>query len=160
MAEWRRPTNPPPQLFTGQTERDFVKQINDEIIERVIGQTVAYYPIDLETTEFHDVYGEAVEKNFLNPIVVKAMVKFESHVTTTNNRGIDRIQSILIYFHKRRLTEDQNLFIREGDFVKYGDLFYEIKKLTEGRWLFGHSENSFQIEASCRKARKSLFEGR
>ena len=33
---WSRPTNPPPPLFTGKKERDFVKQVNDEIIEGVV----------------------------------------------------------------------------------------------------------------------------
>ena len=40
MSRWSRPTNPPPPLFTGKKERDFVKQINDEIIEGVVGQTL------------------------------------------------------------------------------------------------------------------------
>ena len=33
-------------------ERDLVKQVNDELIERVIGQTVAYYAIDLDRTKW------------------------------------------------------------------------------------------------------------
>ena len=45
---WTQPTNPPPPLFMGGKERDFVKQINDELIERVIGQTILYYPVSLE----------------------------------------------------------------------------------------------------------------
>ena len=33
---------------------------------------------------------------------------------------------INVHFHKRRLTEDQDLFVREGDFVAYGEAYYEI----------------------------------
>ena len=40
--KWTRPENPPPPLFLGNKERDLVKQVNDELIERVIGQTVVY----------------------------------------------------------------------------------------------------------------------
>jgi hypothetical protein len=43
--KWSQPDAPPPPLFTGEKERNLVKQINDEVIERVIGQTVLYYPI-------------------------------------------------------------------------------------------------------------------
>ena len=32
-------------------------------------------------------------------------------------------------FQKRRITEDQDLFVREGDFVRYGAIFYEIVKM-------------------------------
>ena len=48
--EWKQPETPPAPLFTGKKERDLVKKINDEIIERVIGQTILYYPISMEHT--------------------------------------------------------------------------------------------------------------
>ena len=155
--KWSQPNQPPPPLFTGKKEKDFVKQINDEVIERVVGQTVAYYPISLEHTDFHDIYGEAVDKNFLHPIRVYAMVKYESQNTTTTPLGVDRIEKISVAFHKRRLTEDLNLFVREGDFIQYGEHFYEILSLTEPKWLFGQVESKFEIAASCVRAREGLF---
>ena len=48
-----QPENPPPQLFLGKKEKNLVKQINDEVIERVIGQLVVYYPISREDTYYH-----------------------------------------------------------------------------------------------------------
>ena len=60
--KWSQPGAPPPPLFTGKKERDLVKQVNDELIERVIGQQVLYYPISLDHTDFHPLYGEAIEK--------------------------------------------------------------------------------------------------
>jgi len=155
--KWSQPDAPPPPLFTGKKEKDFVKQINDEVIERVVGQTVVYYPISLEHTNFHDIYGEAIDKNFLNPIRVYAMVKYESQSTSTTPLGVDRIEKITVAFHKRRLTEDQNLFVREGDFIQYGDKFYEILTLTEPKWLFGQVDSKFEIAASCVRAREGLF---
>ena len=44
-------------MFAGKKEKDLVKQVNDELIERVIGQTIIYYPIDVERTNFHELYG-------------------------------------------------------------------------------------------------------
>ncbi len=122
--KWTQPNNPPPPLFTGKKERDLVKQVNDELIERVIGQTIAYYPIDYDTTKFHPIYGEALEKNFLPPIRIQALIEWHGIESAyTDKIGIDKQSTITIHFHKRRLTEDQNLFVREGDFVLYGDLF-------------------------------------
>ena len=45
MAEnrWTQPASPPPPLFVGRAERDFVKQINDEIIEHVVGQHTLHH---------------------------------------------------------------------------------------------------------------------
>ena len=39
--KWSQPNQPPPPLFLGEKERDLVKQVNDELIERVIGQVIA-----------------------------------------------------------------------------------------------------------------------
>ena len=64
----------------------------------------------------------------------------------------------MIHFHKRRLTEDQDLFVREGDFVLYGDIYYEIVKLM-GRQLFGQIQHKFEISAKCVRAREGLFDG-
>ena len=70
MSErWKRPDSPPPPLFLGKKERDLVKQVNDELIEKVIGQEVLYYPIDMSRTDFHPLYGEAIKKTYLALIV-------------------------------------------------------------------------------------------
>ena len=50
--KWSQPSAPPPPLFLGEKERDLVKQVNDELIERVIGQQVLYYPLSLEHTDY------------------------------------------------------------------------------------------------------------
>ena len=66
--------------------------------------------------------------------------------------------SITVHFHKRRLTEDQDLYVREGDFVLYGDYYYEIVKLSEDRKLFGQVAHGFEISAICKRARQGLFD--
>lgn len=159
--KWSQPDAPPPPLFTGKKERDLVKQVNDELIERVIGQTIAYYPLDIERTNYHDLYGEAIKKNFLPPIRVHALVEFEGINTKySTNIGLDKESNITVHFHKRRLTEDQDLYVREGDFVLYGDLYYEIVMLSEPKQLFGQIDHRLEISAKCIKAREGLFDGR
>ena len=157
--EWSRPKSPPPPLFLGKKERDLVKQVNDELIEKVIGQQVLYYPIDLEKTNFHLLYGEAIKKSFLPPVRVYALVEFTTFETTyMANAGIDKVWEINIHFHRRRLEEDQNMYVREGDFILYGENYYEIVKLVENKQLFGQVDNMFEISAVCKRARKGLFD--
>lgn len=155
--EWTKPDAAPPPLFTGKKERDFVKQVTDEVVERIIGQGIFYYPISVEHTDFHEVYGEAITKTFLPPIRVYALVEWNEFITETGKYGVDRRRSITIHFHKRRLTEDQNLYVREGDFVKYGDLFYEIVSLSEPQQLFGQTDTKVEIVAKCIRAREGKF---
>lgn len=158
--KWKRQNNPPAPLFFNQPERDFVKQVNDEIIERVIGQVILYYPISLEHSSFHNIYGEALEKNFLPPIKVNALIEWEDEETRYDTYGADKITRLTVHFHTRRLTQDQNLFIRVGDFFLYGDDYYEITSLQDPRLLFGQVENPFEISAKAIKARQTLFSGR
>ena len=140
-----QPEAPPPSLFLGEKERNLVKQVNDEIIERVIGQTLTYYPMSREHTSYN-LYGEAVQKTFLSPVKVQALVEWEGSKTETKVYGIDRVTNITVKFHRRRLIEDQDLLVREGDFVLYGDTFYEIVTLAEPKLLFG------QIDYKDRKS--------
>ena len=46
--KWTKSDQPPPPMFLGEKERNLVKQVNDEIIERIVGQQVLYFGIDAE----------------------------------------------------------------------------------------------------------------
>ena len=156
--KWSKPAAPPPPLFLGGKERNLVKQINDEVIERVVGQQILYFPIDIEHTNYHPIYGEALEKTFLPPVRVYALVEYGGIETAfMDGVAIDKKTTAVVKFHKRRLTEDQNLFVREGDFVRYGTVFYEIVKINEPKQLFGQIEHKFEIIADCIRARDGLF---
>ena len=155
--EWTKPDAPPPPLFTGEKEADFVKQINDEVIERVVGQQVLYFAISNEHTNYHSLYGEAIEKVYYPPVRVFAQVTWNGSKTEFTKYGIDRRPQIQIDFHKRRLTEDQNLYVRVGDFVRFGDFDYEIVELSEPKLLLGQTDKSFEISATCILAREGKF---
>ena len=155
---WTKSAQPPPPMFVGEKEKDLVKQVNDEITERVVGQQILYFAIDIDHTNFHPLYGEAIEKTFLPPVRVFALVEFQGVETNyMENIGVDKTTKISVKFHKRRLTEDQDLFVREGDFVRYGTIFYEISKLIEPKLLYGQPEARFEIQAECIRARDGLF---
>jgi hypothetical protein len=157
--KWSQPDAPPPPLFAGKKERDLVKQVNDELLERVVGQTVVYYPIDITTTNYHPLYGEAIRKNFLPAIRVYALIEYDGLKTKyEDNVGLDKEISITVHFHKRRLTEDQDLYVREGDFILYGGKLFEIVNLVEPRPIYGQVEHIMEISALCRHAREDLFD--
>ena len=155
---WTQPGSPPPPLFVGKAERSFVKQINDEIIEKIIGEQVLYFPIDLRRSDYHDLYGEAIKKTFLPPVRVYSLIEYNGSDRVQERYGFDSLYNITVHFHKRRLTEDQDLFVREGDFVLYGDNHYEIVSLKEPTELFGQAGKRVEISADCIVAREGLFD--
>jgi hypothetical protein len=145
-------------MFLGEKEKNLVKQVNDEVIERVAGQQLLYFSIDIEHTDFHPLYGEAIEKTFLPPVRVFARVEYQGVETMVlDNIGLDKKTGLKVMFHKRRLTEDQDLFVREGDFIRYGSIFYEIVKTNEPKHLFGQADVQFEVTADCIRARDGVF---
>ena len=159
MAKFTRPDTPPPPLFVGKKERDLVRQVNTELIENVVGQVVAYYAVSLEHTNFHPIYGEAIQKTYLPPVRVYARVETLESEVTNESKGYDKRPRISVYFHRKRLTEDQDLLVRVGDFVYYDGDYYEIVKTVGAKRLFGQEGQKYKITAECIKAREGLFDG-
>jgi hypothetical protein len=160
--KWTQPNSPPPPLFVGKAERNFVKQLNDELIEKIVGEQVLYFPIDVERTKYHSLYGEAIKKTWLPPIRVYSLVEYNGSDRVQERYGFDNLYNITIHFHRRRLVQDQNLFVRLGDFVQYDNMYFEIVDLFQPRYLFGQDtafaeETSLEVTAVCKQARGGLF---
>jgi hypothetical protein len=153
MPKWTRPTYAPAPLFANKPERDFQKQLVDEITEFVLPGKVLYYAVDRERTNFHPLYGEAIEKFYLSPVLVPVFVDYEDNTTVTNKYGKDRKSKITVHFHKRRIEEDKNLYVREGDIVYYNNEYHEIKKLSEPEPMWDQIEHQVGITAICEKTR-------
>lgn len=158
---WDKPTSPPPPLFAGDKEKKFVRQTTNQLLEQIIGQEIVYYPIDLNNTNFHTLYKEAIQKVFCSPIHVYVLVEYSGQQTETNSYGIDKKESpIVVHFHHKRLTDDVNLYVREGDYIFYNNSYYEIVDLNEPRLMFGQSNYQVEVSATCIRAREEIFNGK
>lgn len=157
--KFSKPIAPPPPLFLGSPERDLVHQINAELTERVLSQQILYYAISLEHTNYHPLYGEAIQKTFFPPIHISCLVEWDDQPTQYSSYGADHLANLTIHFFKRRITEDKDLFVRDGDFVQYGNDYYEIVSIAEPKELWGQTTHKIEISAKCIKARRSLFNG-
>lgn len=155
--QWQRGPAPPP-LFFNEKERNFQKQIASEALERVSPQILLYYPLDIDKSNYN-MYGECLEKVYLPPVKVNARVEWEGNVTTTDQFGIDNVQHCTVNFHSRRIQEDSNLSVKEGDVVLYGDNYFEIIELNEPKETFSQNQYKDAIVAKCRKVRQDFFEG-
>jgi hypothetical protein len=103
---------------------------------------------------------DLVKQVNLSPIRVYVLVDWDESASTVSyveGLHVDFSSQIVVHFHKRRLSEDQILYTRVGDFIYYGDQYYEITTLKEPRPLFGQVDQSFEITAICTRARGSYF---
>ena len=94
---------------------------------------------------------------------VTSIFDSDSEVVGIGTTFLDNIYNINIHMHKRRLTEDQDLFVRLGDFVQYDEMYFEIVDVFEPRYLFGqdssftNDETALEITAVAKQARRGLF---
>jgi hypothetical protein len=153
MPKFVRPSAPPSPLFLNKPEKDFQEQISQEVTEYIINNTILYFPVDVEKTNFHPIYKEAIDKIYLQPIFVNVIADYEDNKTVTTKYGKDRRSTITIHFPKRRISDDLDLYVREGDLIFYNDEYSEIYKLTEPEELYGHIDTKVGITAYCVKSR-------
>ncbi len=103
-----------------------------------------------------------MKKTWLPPVRVYSLVEYNGSDRTQERYGFDNLYNITVHFHRRRLTEDQNLFVRLGDFVQYDDMYFEIIDVFQPRYIFGQDsafadETSLEVTAVCKQARRGLF---
>ena len=93
----------------------------------------------------------------LPPVRVYAYVIVENE-QSNEKYGYEYKTKLTVNFHRRRLVEDQDLFVRPGDFVQYGEQYYEIvRTYNNTRYYFGQVEHIFQVSAECIKSRRGNF---
>jgi hypothetical protein len=147
------------RLFITPREIDFISDITKEIIKDVVGQRVFYYHVREDVSEVHDVYEEAVEKIFDNPVEIDARIEWQDPETSTTNFGVDQFRSATAYFQYSDLL-DKEIELEEGDFVSFGQFFYEILKINIDQIAFGQVEYPIGFKVELKQARKGIIDRR
>jgi len=144
------------RLFITPREVDLINDIGKEIVKDVIGQKIYYFPISEIKTNVHDVYEEAPEKIFENPIALDALVKYEPQAIRTDKFGSEEYYGIEAYIQKRDLL-DKGVKILEGDFFSYGTVFFEVITAPDSKDIFGEIEYKSFVTIRGKQARKGQF---
>lgn len=144
------------RLFITERELNFINDIMKEVVKDVIGQKIYYYSISEIKSRIHDVYEEAPNKIFENPIEIDALVKYSPQEVRTNRFGSEEFYNIECYVQERDLLEKQ-IDVREGDFFSYGETFFEVIKSPMTDVIFGQIEHKSYITVTGKQARKGQF---
>ena len=144
-------------LFVGSRELNFFHGVNKELLQKIIRQKIIYYSVSEEHTNSHRLYDEAIRKTVFTPMEVNALVLYKDPEQTVDKFSIDTTYSIEVYFYQEELKE-RELIPREGDFLRFGDVSYEIEKLNRPQIVYGQIGNEVMVKATCRVARASQFD--
>ncbi len=141
------------RLFIGQREVDFFSDITKELIKDVVGQRVYYYVVREDLSNVHEIYEESLEKVFDPPISFEAMVEWNPSVVKTNRFGHENIKTITVYIHNRDLL-DRDIEFETGNFISYGEYFFEITSILYDKLVYGQIERVVSIKLTCMQSRK------
>ena len=145
------------RLFITPREINFISDITKELIKDVVGQKIYYYSISELKTKAHDVYNEALQKVYDNPIAIDALVDNNFQTETKIDKfGIDAQFKIEVFVQYRDLV-DKGINVNIGDFFSFSDIFYEITERAFMRNIYGLPEHKDGVKLVGVKAREGLF---
>ena len=145
------------RLFITPRELDLISHYTKEIIKDVVGQKVYYYKVRKDLSKVHDVYEEAEEKIFNPPVEIDARIEWAQATVSTGRFGTDEMSTITVWLQYRDVMHKQ-LDVESGDYLSYGETFFEVTSATIDSTIFGQIEYSTGFILKARQARKGLID--
>ena len=122
-------------LFGGSRDVNLIHTINSELMKDIIQTEVAYYKFALQQTTAN-VYGEAVGKNYFEPLKIACLISRADQDWSSDDFGSDINQTIDFRFLKDEL-KDINLVPEIGDILLFRNNFYEVDTRIENQLILG-----------------------
>jgi len=142
--------------FITTRELRLIDSWNRELIQGTVQQEIIYYGISYEESSVHDVYDEAVTKEYLQPVRINARVEFDQGPTLAKGGTIDSTFTAKVTLHAEECRE-RNVSPREGDFVEYGQVVFEVTSVHHAQPVFGQINDKLKYELTCVPSREAQF---
>lgn len=142
--------------FITTRELGLIDSWSRELIQGTVQQEVVYYGISYEESRVHDVYDEAVLKEYLRPVRINARVEFDQGPTSAKGGVVDSTFTARVVLHAEECRE-RNVSPREGDFIEYGQVVFEVTSVRHAQPAFGQVNDKLKYELSCVASREAQF---
>jgi len=145
-------------FFIPQKEFDLINQMNEELIDEIVGQSVDIYKVNIERTE-DNVYGESTAKYYDVGFRVNCLIDFSEPEVIQDEFGSDTNSNITMYFQRENLASGSlNFYPENGDIVDWNDFYWEINGTTEPQLFAGHPNFKHNIVATAHRSRLSSLQ--
>jgi len=145
-------------FFIPQKEFDLINQMNEELIDEIVGQSVDIYKVNVERTE-DNVYGESTAKYYDIGFRVNCLIDFSEPEVVQDEFGSDTNSNITMYFQRENLSSGSlNFYPENGDIVDWNDFYWEINGTTEPKLYAGHPNFKHNIVATAHRSRLSSLQ--
>lgn len=122
-------------MFGSKRDINFFKSISRELMEDVISTQCGYYKVILDQTQ-PNVYGEAMTKYYMGPVLINCLIQREDFTATMGDFGPDYNRDINFRFLKDHLV-DANVVPETGDVIMYNELYYKVDGVNENQLVMG-----------------------
>ena len=126
-------------LFGSNRDFNLLVNINRELLKDVVEQEILYYKISLEDT-IANLYGEALEKTYLEPVKLNCLITRGDQVITTDEFGPDLSREASFAFIREDLV-DVNTVPEVGDIVMWHEDYYEVDTVRENELFVGRDKS-------------------
>jgi len=145
-------------FFIPQKEFDLINQMNEELIDEIVGQSVDIYKVNVERTE-DNVYGESTAKYYDIGFRVNCLIEYAEPTIEQNEFGADLNGNISMFFQRENLSSGSlNFYPENGDIVDWNDYYWEINGTTEPQLFAGHPNFKHNIVATAHRSRLSSLQ--
>ena len=145
-------------FFIPQKEFDLINQMNEELIDEIVGQSVDIYKVNIEQTD-SNMYGESTAKYYDIGFRVNCLINYNEPEVTQDEFGADTNSSIEMFFQRENLSSGSlNFYPETGDIVDWNDYYWEINGTTEPQLFAGHPNFKHNIVATAHRSRLSSLQ--
>lgn len=130
-------------LFGGKRDISFFRNINREVINKIIDTEIDFYKISLTTTEAN-LYGEADngKKMYQVPVRMHCIIgMLEDPETLYKEYGIDVDQANTFSFLKDDLR-NRVLVPEVGDIIHWNEMYWEIDQVVENKYFMQRNQDT------------------
>jgi len=131
-------------IFGSKRDINFFKSISRELIEDIVSTQCGYYKVILNQTQ-PNVYGEAMSKYYMGPVLLNCLIQREDFTAVSNDFGPDYNRAVTFRFLKDHLVE-ANVVPETGDVIVFNELYHEVDGVNENQLVLG-KDNDYAYSA-------------
>jgi len=129
--------------FLDSRDKNFIRGINNEIINSVIDTPIILYKLD-PSRNVPNIYGEVINKFWHKGFELKCIIEKEQPSMNMDVAGFEKLWAVKLKFNKGYLM-DMNIFPEIGDAFRWNDRWFEIKSVNQYQNVLTREDYSFSV---------------
>ena len=145
-------------FFVPQKEINLINDMNEELIDEIVGQSVDVYKVNIENTD-ENIYGESTTKYYDVGFRVNCLLLYNEPEVVQDDFGPDLNGNIEMYFQRENLSSGSlNFYPEIGDIVDWNEQYWEINSVVEPQLIAGHPNYKHSINAKAHRSKLSSLQ--